>query len=112
VVVDDATVEFFNDNTEVSRSDRFIREHFGGSTQLILSIADDTQTLLNPQTLTVLDGLASYLIERIPRVTKATGGFTDMVKRMDQLFNMNESPDGIAAMSTADSGPVNEDFDN
>jgi predicted RND superfamily exporter protein len=54
-------VEFFNDNTEVSRSDRFIRERFGGSTQLILSVeADDTQTLLSPETLTALDGLSAY----------------------------------------------------
>jgi predicted RND superfamily exporter protein len=97
VVVDNAMVEFFNDNTEVSRSDRFIREYFGGSTNLILSVeADDTQTLLNPQTLTAIEGLSTYLIERVPRVTKVTG-FTDMIKRMNQLFNVDEPPEGIAA---------------
>jgi predicted RND superfamily exporter protein len=104
VIVDNAMVEFFNDNTEVSRSDRFIRQHFGGSTNLTMSVeADDTQTLLSPQTLTALDGLSAYLIERVPGVTKVTG-FTDMIKRMNQLFNVDESLDGIAALSTADSG--------
>jgi predicted RND superfamily exporter protein len=110
VVVDNAIVEFFNDNTEVSRSDRFIRQHFGGSTNLTLSVeADNTQTLLNPQTLTAIEGLSAYLIERIPSVTKVTG-FTDMIKRMNQLFNVDESPDGVAALSTAYSDPNESDF--
>jgi predicted RND superfamily exporter protein len=110
VVVDSSLVEFFNDNTEVSRSDRFIRERFGGSTQLILSVeADDTQTLLNPETLSALDGLSAYLIERVPRVTKVTG-FTDMIKRMNQLFNVDESPDGIAASDQAAYDFVGSDF--
>ncbi|MDR0376494.1 MAG: MMPL family transporter, partial [Spirochaetaceae bacterium] len=92
VVVDNAMIEFFNDNTEVSRSDRFIREHFGGSTNIILSVeADDTQTLLSPRTLTAIEGLSAYLLERVPQVTKVTG-FTDMIKRMNQLFNVDESP--------------------
>lgn len=101
VVVDNAMVEYFSDNTEVSRSDRFIRGYFGGSTNLILSVeADDTQTLLNPQVLTAIEGLSAYLIERVPRVTKVTG-FTDMIKRMNQLFNVDESPDGIVASNVS-----------
>jgi predicted RND superfamily exporter protein len=110
VVVDNAMVEFFNDNTEVSRSDRFIRQHFGGSTNLILSVeADDTQTLLSPQTLTAIEGLSAYLIERVPNVTKVVG-FTDMIKRMNQLFNVDESPDGVAATSAVYSGPDESGF--
>lgn len=97
VVVDSALVEFFKPNTEVSRSDRFIREHFGGVTQLILSVeADDTQTLLSPETLGAIDSLSTYLIERVPRVAKVTG-FTDMIKRMNQLLNVDEPTEGIAA---------------
>ncbi|MHB9291962.1 hypothetical protein Holit_01050 [Hollandina sp. SP2] len=116
VVVDNATVEFFNDNTEVSRSDRFIREHFGGSTNLILSVeADNTHTLLSPHTLTAIEGLSTHLIERVPRVTKVTG-FTGMIKRMNQLFNTDESPDGIAAgiaaINTADFGGSDFGFGN
>jgi predicted RND superfamily exporter protein len=95
VVVDNAMVEFFNENAEVSRSDRFIREHFGGSTQLILSVeAEDTQTLFSPETLSALNGLCAYLIECVPRVTKVIG-FTDMIKRVNQLFNVDEPPGGV-----------------
>jgi predicted RND superfamily exporter protein len=95
VVIDNAMVEFFNEDTEVSRSDRFIREHFGGSTQIIVSVeADDTQTLLHPDVLGALDGLSAHLTNRVPTVGKVTG-FTDMVKRMNQMFNVDESPDGI-----------------
>jgi predicted RND superfamily exporter protein len=109
VVVDNAVVEYFNDDSEVSRSDRFIREYFGGSTNLILSVeADDTQTLLNPKTLTAIEGLSSYLIERVPQVTKVTG-FTDMVKRMNQLFNMDESPDGVRELARIN---ANDDADD
>ena len=100
-VVDGALVEFFNERTEVNRSDRFIRERFGGSTQLILSVeADDTETLLSPETLTALDGLSTYLIERVPRVTKAAG-FADTIKRVNQVFNVDEPPGGIAARPQA-----------
>jgi predicted RND superfamily exporter protein len=93
VVADNAMVEFFNENAEVSRSDRFIREHFGGSTQLLLSVeADAPQTMLSPDTLIALDDLSTYLTECVPRVTKVMG-FTDMIKRINQLFNADESPD-------------------
>jgi predicted RND superfamily exporter protein len=110
VVVDNAMVEYFNKNTEVSRSDRFIREYFGGSTNLILSVeADDTETLLSPQTLTAIEGLSAYLIDRVPQVTKVSG-FTDLIKRMNQLFNVDESPDGVAALSTAAYGLDESDF--
>ncbi|MDR0707538.1 MAG: MMPL family transporter [Treponema sp.] len=87
VVVDSSMVEFFSDDSDISRSDRFIREYFGGSTQLTLSVeADTTEALLNPRTLTALDDLAVYLTERVPHVGKVAG-FTDMIKRMNQLFN-------------------------
>jgi predicted RND superfamily exporter protein len=104
VVIDNSMVEFFNDNTEVSRGDRFIREHFGGSSQLIVSVeAEDTQTLLSPEVLGALDGLSAYLTERVPRVGKVTG-FTDMVKRMNQMFNVDEAPEGIRTVSRISAG--------
>jgi predicted RND superfamily exporter protein len=95
VTVDNAMVEFFNENTEIHRSDRFIREHFGGSSQLIVSVeAEDTQTLLSPEVLAAVDGLSSYLNDRMPVVGKVTG-FTDLIKRMNQMFNVDESPLGV-----------------
>jgi predicted RND superfamily exporter protein len=100
VIVDSSMVEFFSATSEVARSDRFIREHFGGSNQLIVSVeADDTETLLSPEVLGALDGLTTYLTTRVPYVGKVTG-FTDMVKRMNQMFNVDESPDGLAAVNT------------
>ena len=56
VIPNTSLVEFFNPASEVSRSDKFIREKFGGSTQIIVSVeADSTEALLHPQTLTALD---------------------------------------------------------
>jgi predicted RND superfamily exporter protein len=99
VVIDNSMVEFFSADSEVNRSDRFIREHFGGSTQLIVSVeAEDTQTLLSPEVLGALDSLSAYLTERVPQVGKVTG-FTDMVKRMNQMFNVDEPPEGIRGVT-------------
>jgi predicted RND superfamily exporter protein len=95
VVADNSLVEFFNPASEVSRSDRFIRERFGGSTQIIVSVeAESTETLLHPQTLAAAEGLCAYLRERVPDVGKVTG-FPDLVKRMNQMFNVDEPPEGV-----------------
>ncbi|MDR1287691.1 MAG: MMPL family transporter [Treponema sp.] len=95
VVVDNSLVEFFHDHSEVSRSDRFIREYFGGSKQITLLVeADNTETLLGPEALKAVDDLSVYLTERVPLVGKVMG-FTDMIKRMNQLFNIDEGPGGL-----------------
>jgi predicted RND superfamily exporter protein len=95
VVVDSALVEFFWEYTDVRRSDRFIREHFGGSKQITLSVeADTTEVMLSPEVLKAVDSLSAYLTERVPLAGKVMG-FTDMIKRMNQLFNIDESPDGL-----------------
>jgi predicted RND superfamily exporter protein len=109
IIVDNSLVEFFNDSSEVSRADRFIRERFGGSKSLILSVeADNTNDLLSPETLSAIDGLSTYLIERVPRVTRVTG-FTDMIKRMNQLFNMDESPEGLSGVVGIDTSETSTD---
>ena len=67
IVVDNSRVEYFYENTEISRSDRFIRDFFGGTTQLTVAFeADTTEILLSPETLGAIDGLSAYLTERIP----------------------------------------------
>jgi len=110
VVMDSSMIEFFNEKSEVKRSDHFIRERFGGSTQIIVSVeADNTETLLAPQVLSAVDGLSSYLTERVPHVGKVTG-FTDMVKRMNQMFNVDEPPDGIQTTSAANNTNDDEEF--
>jgi predicted RND superfamily exporter protein len=95
VVVDNAIIEYFQNETDISRSDRFIREYFGGSKELSLMIeADTTEAVLSPEVLSAVDGLSVYLTERVPVVGKAVG-FTDIIKRINQVFNTDESPAGI-----------------
>jgi uncharacterized protein len=100
VIVDNAVVEFFKNETDISRSDRFIREHFGGSKDLNLVIqADTTEELLHPDILQAIDGLSVYLTEQVPAVGKVVG-FTDIIKRINQVFNIGENPEGLQPVIT------------
>jgi len=95
VIVDNAVVEFFQKETDISRSDRFIREYFGGSKDLNLVVkADTTEELLHPDVLKAIDDLSAYLTANVPDVGKVVG-FTDIIKRINQVFNVGESPDGL-----------------
>ncbi|MDR2601104.1 MAG: MMPL family transporter [Spirochaetaceae bacterium] len=95
VIIDNAFVEYFKPDTDVRRSDVFIREKFGGSKIVNVVVeADDTQTLLLPEVLCAVDGLQRFLSERAPEAGKVMG-FTDMIKRTNQVFNADESPLGL-----------------
>jgi len=95
VIIDNAVVEFFQNETDISRSDRFIREHFGGSKDLNLVIqADTTEELLHPDVLQAVDNLSVYLTEQVPAAGKVVG-FTDIIKRINQVFNVGENPEGL-----------------
>jgi predicted RND superfamily exporter protein len=97
IIVDNVMVEYFKSTTDIYRSDRFIREKFGGSKVVSVVVeADDPQTLLHPDTLGLMEDLNRYLEERIPQVGKVMG-FTDLIKRINQVFNADESPDGLPA---------------
>jgi len=107
VIIDNAVIEFFKNETDISRSDRFIREYFGGSKDLNLIIeAETSEELLHPDVLVALDNFSIYLTEQVPIVGKVVG-FTDIIKRVNQVFNVDESPDGLsppaAVQSTEDS---------
>jgi predicted RND superfamily exporter protein len=107
LVIDNSMVEFFRADTDVYQSDNFIRKYFGGTMQFTFAVeADTTEELLDPRVLTAVDNLGVYLTERVPYVAKVSG-FTDMVKRMNQMFNVDESPDGIRAKSST--GEMAED---
>jgi len=98
VVVDNAVVEFFKNETDISRSDRFIREYFGGSKDLTLVVtADTTEELLHPDVLQAIDNLSAYLTTNVPAVGKVVG-FTDIIKRINQVFNAGESPEGLQSV--------------
>jgi predicted RND superfamily exporter protein len=100
IIIDNSVIEFFQNETDISRSDRFVREHFGGSKDLNLVFETDTsEELLNSYVLQAVDGLSAYLTERIPEVGKAAG-FTDIIKRINQVFNVNESPEGLRPIET------------
>ena len=101
VIIDNAVVEFFQNETDISRSDRFIREHFGGSKDLNLVIqADTTEELLHPDVLQAVDGLSVYLTEQVPDAGKVVG-FTDIIKRINQVFNVGESPEGLQPVNSS-----------
>jgi uncharacterized protein len=102
VIVDNAMVEFFQKETDISRSDRFIREYFGGSKDINLVVkANTTEELLHPGVLKAIDDLSVYLTENVPDVGKVVG-FADIIKRINQVFNAGESPDGLKKVVSSD----------
>jgi predicted RND superfamily exporter protein len=95
LVIDNVLVEYFKPDTDIARSDRFIREKFGGSKSVSLIVSSPIPgDVLRPEVLGAMDGLALYLKENVPEVGKVTG-FTDLIKRVNQVFNADESPDGL-----------------
>ncbi len=107
LVIDNVLVEYFKPDTDVVLSDRFIREKFGGSKSVSLVVSsEEPGGVLRPDVLGAMDGLAAYLRTSVPEVGKTTG-FTDMIKRINQVLNVDESPDGLrprAEVSLASSG--------
>jgi predicted RND superfamily exporter protein len=85
LVIDNIFVEYFREDTDISRSDRFIREKFGGSKVVSVVAAADTETLLLPKSLLAMDGLSRFLEEEVAEVGKVMG-FTDLIKRINQVF--------------------------
>jgi len=104
IVVDNSIVDFFQRETDISRADRFIREYFGGSKEVnVIVQADTTEELLHPDVLQAVDGLSVYLTNNVPEVGNAVG-FTDVIKRINQVFNVDQSPEGLQPLIQ----PVNE----
>ncbi|MCL2180498.1 MAG: MMPL family transporter [Treponema sp.] len=111
IIVDNSIVDFFQNETDISRSDRFIREYFGGSKDVNLVVqADTTEELLHPDVLKAVDGLSVYLTNNVPAVGKVVG-FTDVIKRINQVFNVDQSPDGLTPPAMQ-SGTGGFGFDN
>jgi predicted RND superfamily exporter protein len=101
IVIDNAFVEYFKTATDISRSDRFIREKFGGSKVVSVVVeAESPEILLHPDSLEAMENLNAYLEERVAEIGKVMG-FTDLIKRINQVFNIDESPGGIKRSLTA-----------
>jgi predicted RND superfamily exporter protein len=110
LVIDNIFLEYFKPSSAIVKSDDFIREQFGGSKVISVMVeADNAETLLHPDVLSAFDGLSGYLMEHVEGTGKVMG-FTDLVKRVNQVFNADESPAGIgsAAADTGAGGVVDE----
>jgi predicted RND superfamily exporter protein len=95
IIIDNVMVEYFKTDTDIYKSDKFIREKFGGSKIVSVVVeAGNSETVLHPDNLGAMDRLSAYLEAKVPEVGK-TMGFTDLVKRINQVFNVDESPEGI-----------------
>jgi hypothetical protein len=105
LIIDNVLVEYFKPDTDVALSDRFIREKFGGSKSVSVVVSSEIPgEVLRPDVLAAMDGLARYLKENVPEVGK-TSGFTDLIKRVNQVFNADESPEGLKPAAEAASSP-------
>jgi len=94
IISDNAMIEYFKPETEVFQSDLFIRENFGGSKVInVVLHGESYEIILHPDTLSAMDGLGAYL-EKNPDVGKLMG-FTDMVKRINQVLNADADPKGL-----------------
>jgi predicted RND superfamily exporter protein len=107
VKIDNVFVEYFKPSTDISRSDRFIREKFGGSKVLnVVMEAESPEILLHPGSLSAMDGLGVFLESQVAETGKVMG-FTDLVKRINQVFNADQDPRGLktaAGGSSLDGG--------
>jgi predicted RND superfamily exporter protein len=85
LVIDNIFVEYFREDTDIARSDRFIREKFGGSKVVSVVVEAEPEVLLMPESLLALDRLGRRLETETPGVGKVMG-FTDLIKRMNLAF--------------------------
>jgi len=108
VVIDNVLVEYFKDDTDIVQSDRFIRKEFGGSKLVSVVIAGEKPgDVLRPDVLAAIDGLSQYLGKNVPEVGKVTS-FTDLVKRINQVYNVDEDPSGIKPRAAIVPTPAND----
>lgn len=95
LVIDNVLVEYFKPDTDVARSDRFIRERFAGSRSVSVIVSHPKPgEVLRPDVLAAMDGLAGYLAANVPEVGK-TSSFTDLIKRINQVLNADADPAGL-----------------
>ncbi|MDR2536034.1 MAG: MMPL family transporter [Treponema sp.] len=104
IVIDNIFIEYFKPHTDIHKSERFIREKFGGSKVVSIVIqAETSDIMLHPATLKAVDDLNMYLSAGVPEVGKVMG-FTDLVKRINQVFNIDESPEGLKPAAVVPGG--------
>jgi predicted RND superfamily exporter protein len=110
LIIDNIFIEYFRPDAEIARSDTFIREKFGGSKIISVVVqAENSETLLHPDCLNALENLDQYLMKNVEGTGKILG-FTDLVKRVNQVFNASESPLGLKPAEKFDDLEEDDDF--
>lgn len=95
LVADSAIIEFFREDTEVSRSDAFLRKEFNGTKTFNINVKGTQKGDLNdPQTLAAMEGLANYLKSEFPEVGKVVS-YSQFIKRINQVLNADEPAEGL-----------------
>ncbi|MDR2797050.1 MAG: MMPL family transporter [Treponema sp.] len=103
LIIDNVFLEYFKPDTDINTSDNFIRKYFGGSKVISVVVQGESpEILLHPDILGAIDDLNTYLVTKVPETGKVMG-FTDLVKRINQVFNVDESPLGLKPQSTVSS---------
>lgn len=108
LVIDNVLMEYFDKDVAVIQSDSFMRKHFGGSKVLEMVIkAKDGSDILRPDILKAIDDLSSFLEEEIEDVGKVTS-IVPLIKRLNQVYNADESPEEISKGSQGAGEDINE----
>lgn len=108
VVVDNATVEFFKGDTEISRADAFLRSDFNGTKSFNINVKGTQRGDLNhPQILAAMDDLQTYLEAEFPEVGKVLS-YSQFIKRINQVLNADEPAEGLRGATAAATAAVDE----
>lgn len=108
LVIDNVLMEYFDKDVAVIQSDSFMRKHFGGSKVLEMVIkAKDGSDILRPDILKAIDDLSYFLEEEIEDVGKVTS-IVPLIKRLNQVYNADESPEEISKGSQGAGEDINE----
>lgn len=95
VVVDNAVVDYFKEDTEVSRADRFLRTEFNGTKTFSINVKGTKKGDLNdPEVLAAMDDLATFLESEYPEVGKVIS-YAQFIKRINQVLNADEPADKL-----------------
>jgi len=93
IIVGNPMINYFRNNTEIKKADKFINENFNGTT--IISVVVKGQNpgdLTHPEILHNIDELQNYLTKKYPDIGNVVS-FIDMIKKMNQVMNVDEDGD-------------------
>jgi predicted RND superfamily exporter protein len=94
MVVDNNMISFFNDRTDIAKSDKFLRGEFSGTKVLSIVVSGKDKGAMNdPDALRAMDDIANY-VAKDPAVGKVMS-YTQIVKRMNQVLNADEPADKV-----------------